>query len=126
MSEIWKPVVGFEGFYEVSNLGRVKSLSRYEPYRRHPGKLTRLRRGRILTASKGSNGYYTVRLCGKTRTVHSLVLEAFIGPKPDGLAACHGPDFDTSNNRLSNLRWDTYYANNAERRMGGNSAVSGC
>ena len=97
-------------------MGRVRSLPRAEPYRRQAGNHQRNRRGRILKLSP-SGKYWTVRLRGKTHMVHVLILTAFVGPRPDGYCACHGPDFDTANNRLSNLRWDTYDANNKERRM---------
>lgn len=50
---------------------------------------------------------------GKTivRSVHQLILETFVGPKPDGMEGCHYPDSDKSNNRLDNLRWDTHGEN---------------
>jgi hypothetical protein len=48
------------------------------------------------------------------RFVHQLVLEAFVGPCPEGMVACHDPDRDPANNRLSNLRWDTQKANIAD------------
>lgn len=61
----------------------------------------------------------TVQLCrdGKAyrRFVHRLILEAFVGPCPDGMECCHFPDRDTKNNRLSNLRWDTKEANMADK-----------
>ena len=121
--ETWKPVVGFEGRYEVSDFGRVKSLGRVETFSRVLNNgvradVTRLKREKILALSKGSNGYVTVRLLGKTFTVHQLVLKAFVGPKPDGFVTCHG-DGNRLNNRLSNLRWDTYTANNRERNWKG-------
>jgi hypothetical protein len=115
--EQWRAIPGFEGFYEVSDLGRVRSLERDEPYRRRPGSFLRRRPARLLALSRGSNGYLTVLLRGKTHTVHTLVLKAFVGPRPAGLCCCHFPDPSPANNQLSNLRWDTYAANNAERRM---------
>lgn len=119
--ERWLPIPGFEGRYEVSDLGRVKSLARTETFNRELNNgvradVTRDKCEKILRASAGSNGYMTVRLCEKTYTVHNLVLSAFVGPRPPALAACHS-DADKRNNRLGNLRWDTYAANNAERRM---------
>jgi hypothetical protein len=55
----------------------------------------------------------------RPRTVHQLVLEAFVGPKPEGFECCHADD-DPTNNRLENLRWDTQCANAADRiRNGG-------
>lgn len=54
--------------------------------------------------------------------VHRLVLEAFVGPCPPGLEACHGPDRDVANNKLSNLRWDTKKANAADCESHGTRA----
>lgn len=59
-------------------------------------------------------GYLQVRLVGKTRRVHSLVLIAFVGPRPDGMECCHG-DGNPANNHLSNLRWDTPKSNHSDR-----------
>lgn len=104
--ERWLPVVGYEGLYEVSDLGRVKSLARY--VRDRGG--VRLVRERVLKSKSQGFGYRTVMLCReghrKTRTIHQLVLESFVGPRPEGMVACHG-DGDPANNRRSNLRWDT-------------------
>jgi exodeoxyribonuclease X len=116
--EQWRPVVGYEGRYEVSSEGRVRSIGRTFTYTRklndgRVDKVVKTTVDKMLTPSKGSNGYYTVRLCGKTFALHSVVLTAFIGPKPEGYAGCHG-DRDRSNNRLSNLRWDTYASNYAD------------
>lgn len=119
MREIWKPVVGYEGWYEVSDQGRVRSIDRDVILTRTlrnylPGTYARRFEGVMLSPALGSDGYLTVRLRGKTFTVHSVVLTAFIGPKPAGYAACHN-DGNRQNNALSNLRWDTYKANNRER-----------
>lgn len=70
---------------------------------------------RKLKTTPSDSGYCTVSVCrnGKatTKLVHRLVLESFIGPCPDGMEACHSPDRNPSNNRLSNLRWDTHEGN---------------
>lgn len=50
------------------------------------------------------------------RAVHLYVLETFVGPRPEGMQACHG-DGDPANNRLSNLRWDTCSNNNLDKRI---------
>ncbi|UVK63865.1 HNH endonuclease [Gordonia phage LilyPad] len=109
--EQWKPVVGFEGVYEVSDLGRVRSL---------PRKMTRANgatlhySGLLLNPTPNSWGYMKVglRKDGKkyTRPVHRLVLEAFVGPCPEGMEACHGP-YGMLDNRVINLRWDTHSEN---------------
>lgn len=104
--ERWLPVVGYEGLYEVSDQGQVKSLDRYV---RDP-KGVRLVRERILKSNPQTTGYLTVVLCReghkKTRTIHQLVLESFVGPRPEGAVACHN-DGDSTNNTPSNLRWDS-------------------
>lgn len=97
--ERWLPVVGFEDRYQVSDLGRVYSLI--------TGQLLSLR-------TTDRDGRPRVSLTGgakvRTRPVHRLVLEAFVGPCPDGMEGCHS-NGDTSDNRLVNLRWDTKSAN---------------
>lgn len=111
--EQWLPVVGFEGFYEVSDHGRVRSLDRIVYFR--DGRKRRSP-GRILKPwHSDRGGYPVVGLKSPNRNrkahVHILVLEAFVGPRPDGLACCHN-DGNGLNNSLINLRWDTYSANN--------------
>lgn len=119
-TDSWLPVVGYEGLYEVSDLGLVRSLDHYSRAGAHA---SRLYRGRQLRAVPGELGRLQVSLHDgagrqKTRLVHHLVLEAFVGPKPDGTEACHG-DGDASNNRLTNLRWDTHVSNEADKRSHG-------
>jgi hypothetical protein len=109
--EEWRPVVDWEGAYEVSNCGRVRSLDRVTVC--SDGRLLP-RTGRILQPVPAQHGYRTVALMvagyKRTRKIHQLVLEAFVGPRPPGLVACHF-DGNPSNNHLSNLRWDTFKAN---------------
>lgn len=99
-NEIWKPIFGYEGFYEVSNLGNVKSLDRLIPCGRRVN-------GKTLSAGKASNGYLSVVICGlsqSTKMVHALVAEAFLGHKPDGFnKVINHKDFDKLNNSVSNL-----------------------
>jgi hypothetical protein len=117
MRERWLPVVGFEGFYEVSDLGRVRSLwfhnnyvdrARYVPL--------------ILSPGRAKDGRGNVGLCRngfqRRESVAELVLEAFVGPCPPGMEACHW-DGDARNDELSNLRWDTPIANHADKRRHG-------
>lgn len=110
-SERWLPVVGSDGFYEVSDQGRVRSVPRLITKR--DGR-TQPVPGRILKLGFDTYGYpiITVRGNGRksTRTVHQLVLIAFVGPKPEGMECCHN-DGNRTNNRLSNLRWDTKKSN---------------
>jgi hypothetical protein len=125
MDEIWKPVVGLEGFYEVSNLGRVVSLP----------KSVRPARGgeyftpkRFLSQTRMGGRYSVVMIsCRKHRGVkyvHRLVAEAFIGPAPDGMICCHN-NGNMNDNRLDNLRWDTHKNNTADMAIHGTKRL-GC
>jgi hypothetical protein len=112
--EEWRFVVGSVR-YEVSSLGRVRSLFA-RGSRRRPEPL-------VLTPSV-SAGYLSVSLADglgnrPSRRVHCLVLEAFLGPCPPGMEACHDPDPTRSNCRLDNLRWDTPANNQADCRRHG-------
>lgn len=117
--EKWRAIQGFEGRYEVSDLGNVRSLD----WRGEigPSKLVRSYRGRPLTLSVGTGGYLMVRLNDRRmHSVHRLVLAAFVGPCPLG---CEGAHFDgvKSNNRLDNLRWATPVENAADRDRHGST-----
>lgn len=122
MTETWKPVVGFEGLYEVSDRGRVRSVDRaITQQSRWGGVFTRRYPGRVLIPD-WSQGYATVVLSESNRvtrrTIHSLVAEAFSGPVPPGAEVCHN-DGTRSNNSASNLRYDTPRGNAADRRRHG-------
>ena len=101
--EIWKDVVYFEGLYQVSNLGRVKSLN-----------YSRTGREKVLKPSK-TNGYLQVYLYkeGKSKrfSIHRLVAFAFI-PNPNNLPIVNHKDEDKSNNCVDNLEWCTVAYNN--------------
>lgn len=105
--EIWKPVVEHNG-YEVSNFGRVRSVDRVVMCA-HPaqGTVAKNYRGKLLRPGGRASGHVTVAI-GKnnSKSVHTLVLESFVGPCPEGREGCHSDD-DPTNNQLSNLRWDT-------------------
>lgn len=118
--ETWLSVVGYEGLYEVSDHGRVRSLSRRVSA---GGGRTRLAEGRVLSIYRGDH-YSKVRLkvdgSGATKNVHALVAEAFIGPRPDGMEVCHN-NGDHHDNRVANLRYDTHSANQLDSvRLGVN------
>lgn len=111
MSEEWRPVVGYEGLYEVSSLGRVRGVDRKVPRSGHALTV----RGRIMRPHPNSRGHYLIvdlTYAGqrRTRLVHRLVGEAFFGPLPHGLQTRHlnGNSFD---NRLVNLRYGTRLEN---------------
>ncbi len=107
----WRDVPGWEGKYQVSSDGAVRSVDRILK--------TKVCRGRIRRLRKAVGGKYTmVGLWDtgrqETRYVHDLVMISFVGPKPEGLEVCHYDD-DGTNNRLSNLRYDTHQANGLDR-----------
>lgn len=106
--EVWKPVVGLEGAYEVSDQGRVRSVRRVVRSGQRGG--TREVAPQILSTPKGSAGYRQVTLRRKTHLVHSLVMAAFVGPRPVGMETCHN-NGDPDDNRLANLRYDTISEN---------------
>lgn len=123
--ENWLSVVGYEGFYEVSDEGRVRSLDRVvmSSNRHNPNLSPRRYPGKLLTPIVTGNGDYlgvTLSRRGYTRKlIHHLVLEAFVGPRPDGSFGLHHDD-DPSNNRLSNLRWGTKGENQDDKVRNGN------
>lgn len=117
--EQWLPVAGYEGTYEVSNQGRVRSLDRIRVSkngRRRPFK------GTVLSPGTSIGGYQVVSLHDNARRrlsyIHALVLEGFDCLRPPGMVACHY-DGNPSNNRIDNLRWDTYSNNQHDKRRHG-------
>lgn len=107
--ERWRPIPGFDG-YEVSDLGRVRS------YQRDPA-------GRLLRSHPlPHTGHITVKLyrdnVAVSSRVHMLVMRAFVGPAPEGLEVCHNNGVP-SDNRLSNLRYDTASANRLDAVLHG-------
>lgn len=116
--EEWRAVVGFEGSYEVSDLGRVRSLDRVEMFERviwQTGArcvVPRRRKGTVLIPEKvKGSGYLRVSLGkGNKVYVHTIVLTAFTGPAPEGCECLHG-DGDRTNNSDINLRWGTRLEN---------------
>lgn len=120
MTEVWRPVVGFEGFYAVSDQGRLKSVQRTRIGK--SGKVVPIHEKFIGSESKQS-GYVLARLhrggvVYRTASVQSLVLESFVGPRPAGCDICHS-DGTRSNNRLSNLRYDSPTENARDRDLHG-------
>lgn len=108
MKEIWKPVCRYEGRYEISNLGRVRSNVQKRP--------------RFMRLERAKKGYLSVALskAGVVRreSVHTLVLEAFDKPRPPGLQCAH-LDGNPANNLPNNLKWVTCKENHAHLKIHG-------
>ena len=123
--EYWRDVPGYEGYYRVSDWGRVKSLARTVPmkdgrkYRVGEKLLKPAWDGHYLHVIFSRSGQETVNL------VHRLVLEAFSGKCPEGKEARH-LDGDAKNNKLKNLRWGTREQNVQDKVKHGTSKNGGC
>jgi len=111
MVEKFKPVKGYTGIYEISNLGRVKSLSRV--IERNDGN-TRVTEDRIILPFLTKCGYHQIVLCKdgvrKKHLIHRLVANAFI-ENPDKLPIINHKDENKLNNRVDNLEWCSAYYN---------------
>jgi hypothetical protein len=111
MEEIWKPVVGYEGYYEISNLGRVKTSAIFI---RHDGNWSEeggyIKKIKIRNQQTNRYGYKTIKLCKlgncKQMRVHRLVAEAFI-PTDNLNNQINHIDGDKTNNNIANLEWVT-------------------
>lgn len=114
--ERWLAIPGYEGVYEVSDHGRVRSLTREIVHSdgHRSVYLGKLIRPQVAKAG----GYHLVRLSvnsvGETVHIHRAVMSAFVGPPPEALQVCHN-DGDPTNNRLGNLRYDTASANQQDK-----------
>jgi len=119
-TETWRPVQGYEGYYKVSNYGRVRGLDRISITRRGRA---RKQKGKILKPRIiKEEGYLYVTLysnnVGKQFKIHTLVLVAFIGPRPTNYQGAHG-DNNKLNNHIGNLRWATAVSNNMDKQRHG-------
>jgi hypothetical protein len=112
--EIWKPVVG-HGDYEISSHGRVKSLARFDTIGRRVNE-------KLLSPQTDEYGYIRVRLVRDGKRirifVHTLLLTAFVGPRPKG-KQCRHLDGVKTHNRLGNLCWGDEYDQCEDKRRHG-------
>jgi NUMOD4 motif/HNH endonuclease len=116
--EEWRPVLSYEGLYEVSDQGRVRSLDRAVP---NPRFGLQNRKGHVKRQCTIKDGYLGVSLCknGKEvqRKVHILVAEAFLGPRPEWSTMVNHKDKVVTNNHVDNLEW----SNNSHNKRHGNA-----
>lgn len=107
MEEVFKPIPGYEGIYEVSDYGNVR----------------RVKSGRVLKPRGHNKGYWKVDLCkngaSSQRYIHRLVLLAFCGPASDDKPYARHLDGDPSNNRLTNLAYGCQRDNEEDKRLHG-------
>ena len=111
MIELWRDIPGYAGMYQASSMGSIRSLARRASNGRSvPAKM--------LSQSPIGGNYLAVCLTkggfSRSRTVHRLVLLAFVGLCPEGMEACH-ENGERTDNRLTNLRWDTRASNMADK-----------
>lgn len=108
IEEVWKDIPKYEGFYEISNHGRIRSVTRTVTF---TDSRKRTWKAKIKNLKKAKNGYYMTQLYknGKFESfyVHHLVLLAFVGPCPEGMQCRHFPDNNRTNNNIWNISWNT-------------------
>ena len=117
--ETWRPVVGLENFFEVSDMGRVRSTERSVRFVDKRGhERFRVKLSKAIAPQKINSGYLVAHMNADgnayAKTIHSLVAAAFIGPRPKGFDVCH-ENGDRLDNRAVNLRYDTRTNNHLDR-----------
>lgn len=122
-TETWKPIVGYEGLYEVSSKGSIRRVDATVPVTRNGKSFVINRRGHIMKpCTSKRTGYMLVQLSafGKVscKSVHVLVCEAFHGPRPIGFDCAH-LDGTRTNNASDNLSWVSKSENQSHRVMHG-------
>lgn len=118
MDENWKDIPGYEGRYQASDLGRIRSLLRREWRKNAYGAVCEWSySGRVLRIGRKGCGHYSVALgANNTQLVHRLVLMAFVGLPQQG-QECRHLDGNSGNNRLENLVWGSRVENRADTAL---------
>lgn len=122
--EEWRAIPEFEELYEISDLGRVRSLDRTTERMSRWGTLgSRRFAGRVIRPGLNRRDGYRMLLLYRdgrrtVKTVHAAVMEAFVGPRPGGQEVCHNNN-DKQDNRLVNLRYDTPSGNSSDKLIHG-------
>ena len=113
MSEEWRVVEGYDGAYEVSSMGRVRTKPLQK--KRKDG-VSYFRKAHVFDP-KPKQGYPAVQLPGGAVCIHTLAATAFIGPRPDTARTINHKDGDKKNNCVENLEWASYAENNRHARL---------
>ena len=127
MTEIWKDIQGYEGFYQISNLGNVKSLERVID---KGNGILQHRKERIMNKRESVDGYYIAKLNvnkkSKSIAIHILVARHFID-NPNNYPEVNHKDCNRKNNQVDNLEWCTHQQNvEHSKQLGHYKTKSGC
>jgi hypothetical protein len=126
--EEWRDIPGYGNHYQASNLGNIRVKDRIVEkvcgFKGVKKPVKQFYKGRLLSLNKSDKyGHCSVHIGYDNKKVtvfvHKLVLLAFVGPCPEGMECCHNNGI-ASDNRIENLRWDTHFNNNADRKRHGN------
>lgn len=113
MNEVWKDIQGYEGLYQVSNFGRVRSIDRYVPHGRLGKKFCK---GCLMTPHQTNSGYLAVNLCKENKyrsfDIHRLVAAAFVPVETSDAVQVNHKDENKHNNCADNLEWCSIVYNN--------------
>jgi hypothetical protein len=124
-NEIWKDIIGFEGKYQCSNTGKVRSLL----YVNQNGIFKR-QAPKVMKQNIDTSGYHQVSLCKNgirtTKIISKIVLESFVGPIPSPIHHAEHLDGNTHNNFLSNLGWATPQQNSDRKKEHQKLRKQGC
>lgn len=128
MEEIWKDIKDYEGIYQISNLGRLRSLDRMLSIKRYGKFYYKKRKGKMMCPSLNTNKYYHVKLMNgdnkKIYSLHRLVALHFL-PNPNNYEIVNHIDSNKQNNKLDNLEWCTKNDNRLHARKIFNDTVYG-
>lgn len=126
--EEWRDIPGYEGRYQVSSIGSVRSLAWTVLVKRGTQLVQKAKKGRVLRQTSSPRGYPCVSLfldgARRTGNVHHLVASAFIGPRPSGMFVLHAND-KKDDNRVENLRYGTAKENYEDMAANGKASHRG-
>ena len=112
---IWKPISGFEGLYEVSNTGEVRSVDRIVETKYKNNYIEKFYKGKRIKGSPNPSGHLTVTLPDrKKKYIHTIVLETFVG-QSEGML-CRHLNGNPADNRVENLQWGTHLENSQDAK----------